>query len=138
MKTGVICVLDVSRSLDTEWMEPDFRELFARIDKVELRYPHNWDGSEDLGVDDRDYRHHAKISEGKVCYFLTKDMVILPKGDVTVCCADLNSRGVIGNVNQSSLREIYFSHSRQQMIRSFEAGRKDEINLCKDCTGYYI
>jgi radical SAM protein with 4Fe4S-binding SPASM domain len=65
-------------------------------------------------------------------------MVILPKGDVTVCCADLNGRGVIGNAVESSLRDVFFSEARQDMVRKFEAGRKDDIELCRDCTGYYM
>ncbi|MCK5945095.1 MAG: radical SAM protein [Planctomycetes bacterium] len=139
LSTGVICIVDPQKQLSTDWMEPEFRELFARIDDVSLRYPHNWDGSEDLGIDDRDYEFHAELmkAQKKVCYFLVKDMVVLPNGDATVCCADLNGRGVIGNANFSSIRELYHSQKRQQMLRLFEQGRKDDIELCKDCTGYY-
>ena len=120
-------------------MEPEFRELFERIDEVSLRHPHNWDGSAELGVDDRDYERHAAkmLAKKKVCYFLVKDLVVLPEGDVTVCCADLNSRGVIGNVRDSSLREVYFSHKRQLMLHLFENGRKNDIDLCRTCTGFY-
>lgn len=138
IETGVICLIDPSRKPVTDWMEPEFRELFARIDKVSLRFPHNWDGSVDLGVNDRDYKNVAKRSVGKTCYFLIKDMVILPNGDTTVCCADLNGRGVIGNMNHSSIREIYHTKKRQEMLRLFAAGRKDDIDLCRGCTGYYL
>lgn len=140
LKTGVICIVDPESKLSTDWMEPEFRELFERIDDVSLRYPHNWDGSEDLGINDRDYEKHAAVmrSKGKVCYFLTKDMVILPNGDTTVCCADLNARGVIGSANFSSIRQLYNSHKRQEMVRLFSEGRKDDIELCKSCTGYYM
>lgn len=140
LRTGIICIVDPSRPLTTEWMEPEFRELFARIDDVSLRHPHNWDGSAELGIDDRGYEQHAQamLAKKKVCYFLIKDMVVLPNGDATVCCADLNSRGVIGNANQSTLRELHFSHRRQEMLRLFEAGRKNDIDLCRGCTGYYL
>lgn len=140
LRTGVICIVDPAKPLTTDWMEPEFRALFARIDDVSLRHPHNWDGSAELGVDDRDYERHAAVmlAKKKVCYFLVKDMVVLPNGDATVCCADLNGRGVIGNANQSTLRELYFSHRRQQMLRLFEAGRKHDIELCRTCTGYYM
>lgn len=140
LRTGIICIVDPSRPLTTDWMEPEFRELFARIDDVSLRHPHNWDGSAELGIDDRDYEWHAQqmLPKKKVCYFLVKDMVVLPNGDATVCCADLNSRGVIGNANQSTIRELYFSHRRQHMLRLFEAGKKNEIDLCRTCTGYYL
>ena len=137
IKTGVICIVDPQKELTTAWMEPEFRELFERIDDVSLRYPHNWDGSEDLGVDDRDYRSHAANSQGKLCYFLVKDMVVLPNGETTVCCADLNGRGVIGNASVSTLREIYHAPKRQEMLELFAAGRKSDIELCRSCTGFY-
>lgn len=140
LQTGVICIVDPQKPLTTEHMEPEFQQLFGRIDDVSLRHPHNWDGSEDLGIDDKAYQKHAeKLSkQGKICYFLTKDMVILPNGDTTVCCADLNSRGVIGSATFSSIRELYNSKKRQEMLRLFGEGRKDDIDLCKDCTGYYM
>lgn len=138
LRTGVICIVAPEKTLTQDWMEPEFRALFARIDDVSLRFPHNWDGSAELGVNDRDYKHHAKVSKGKTCYFLIKDMVFLPNGDATVCCADLNSRGVIGNVTQSTIREIYHSSKRQRMLQLFGEGRKDDIDLCRTCTGYYM
>lgn len=138
LKTGVICIVAPHKTLSVDWMEPEFRELFARIDDVSLRFPHNWDGSADLGVDDRDYQQHAKVSKGKTCYFLIKDMVVLPNGDATVCCADLNSRGVIGNLHTSTIREVYHSSKRQHMLRLFAEGRKNDIDLCRTCTGYYM
>ena len=137
IRTGVVSVIPPEKPLSTDWMEDDFRELFSRMDDVSLRYPHNWDGSQELGIDDRDYRFHEQINPGKVCYFLIKNLVVLPDGRVTVCCADLNARGIIGNVHESSLRQIFFSPNRLEMLRLFTAGRKNEIDLCRSCTGYY-
>ena len=119
-------------------MEEDFQGLFVRIDDVGMRYPHNWDGSVELDVDDQDYREQAAAYAGHVCKFLLKDLVILPGGDVTVCCADLNSRGIIGNVSDTSVREVFQASRRQTMLRLFESGQKSEIELCKNCTGYYV
>lgn len=140
LETGVICIVDPQKALTTDLMEPEFQELFGCIDDVSLRHPHNWDGSADLGIDDKAYEKHAeKLSaQGKICYFLTKDMVVLPNGDTTVCCADLNSRGVIGSSTFSSIRQLYNSKKRQEMLSLFKAGRKNDIDLCKDCTGYYM
>jgi hypothetical protein len=56
---------------------------------------------------------------------------------VSVCCADLNARGVIGNISDSSLREVFESEQRASMIDAFLRGRKASIPLCKDCAGYY-
>lgn len=138
VETGIICLVGTDQTLSTDWMEPDFAELFERVDQLHIRWPHNWDGSEDLGIDDSGYRKHTESRKHQVCYFLEMDLVVLPGGDVTVCCADLNSRGVIGNVNESSLREVYLSKVRRSMLEKFAAGEKDSIDLCKDCSGYYL
>ena len=135
--TGVICLVGTERELSTDWMHPEFRELFGRIDEVAIRYPHNWDGSADLGVDDATYQRVQAQSAGKLCYFLVKDLVVLPNGEVTVCCADLNSRGVIGEIGPKTLRELHEGPVRQRMLELFAAGRKDDIELCSGCTGYY-
>lgn len=62
-----------------------------------------------------------------------KQMVLLPNGDITVCCSDLNSRGVIGNLLQDDLYAIYNSKNRRRYIDLLYQGRKKEIELCKDC-----
>lgn len=138
IRTGVVSVVDPERPLTTDWMEAEFQELFSRIDEVSLRHPHNWDGSEELGIDDGGYRWHEEVSQGKVCYFLIKNLVLLPDGRATVCCADLNARGVIGSIHEASLREIFHSAKRLEMLRLFGEGRKDDIELCQSCTGYYL
>jgi radical SAM protein with 4Fe4S-binding SPASM domain len=76
-------------------------------------------------------------AEHQVCKFLLRELVLLPDGRVTVCCADLNARGVIGNLGESSLRDIFNSEGRASMIDAFRQGKKASIPLCKDCAGYY-
>ena len=133
IKTGIICILPPEKDLDTNWMSEEFRFLFSSVDQVELRYPHNWDGSKDLGLPRRD----VAAERGKVCQGLVKNLVVLASGDTVVCCADLNSRGVIGNIKQHSLEELYFSPKRRWMIKMFMENRKKEIPLCQNCEGFY-
>ncbi len=133
IKIGVICMVPQEKPLTTDWMERDFKELFSKMDSVDLRHPHNWDGAKDLNL----FKSSDWKEENKLCKFLLKNLVILPNGDVTVCCADLNSRGVVGNLRNKTLTEIFFSESRLKMIDLYNKGRKSEIELCKNCTGYY-
>ena len=37
-----------------------------------------------------------------------------------------------------AIRQFYHSRKRQEMVRLFSEGRKDDIDLCKSCTGYYM
>ncbi len=132
IKTGAICIVPPEMPRSTDWMADDFKELFSLFDNVELRYPHNWDGSKDLCLE----RNIYKV-EGQICKFLLKNLVVLPNGDVTVCCADLNSRGVIGKIGENSLEEIFLSEKRLNMLDLYRCGKKENINLCKNCEGYY-
>ena len=161
IKTGVICVIPPEQPLTLDWMEEEFRAVLTAVDSYELRYPHNWDGSKDLGLTPepapapamplqlfrmgRSLLRQARsvielrpaATEHKVCKFLRSEMVLLPDGRVTVCCADLNARGVIGNLAQNSLREIFNSGERTSMLDAFRRGDKASIPLCRDCAGYY-
>jgi MoaA/NifB/PqqE/SkfB family radical SAM enzyme len=163
VRTGIICVLPPDQPAELDWMEPEFRAVLEATDYYELRYPHNWDGSKDLGLTPeardeslgvvplellrkgRALLHRAREvvaprpedRQHAVCKFLLREMVLLPDGRVSVCCADLNARGVIGDVHQSSLREVFNSGERASMIEAFRRGRKASIPLCRDCAGYY-
>ena len=163
VKTGVICMIAPDKPSELGWMEEQFRDVLLAVDSYDLRYPHNWDGSKDLGLKPepetntlgivpmdllrkgRGLLHQARElvaprpedHQHPVCKFLQREMVLLPDGRVSVCCADLNARGVIGNANDSSLREVFNSDQRASMIEAFRRGKKASIPLCKDCAGYY-
>jgi len=133
IKTGIICIVPPEKEFDVKWMSEDFKFLFSNIDNISLRYPHNFDGSKDLGLP----RREQDTAEQKMCYLLLGNLVVLPDGDTVVCCADLNSRGVIGNITQNTLEELYFSSERLSMIEMFVKNRKNQISLCEHCEGFY-
>lgn len=133
IKTEIICMVSPEKSFSREWMDDDFTDLLNQMDNVEYRYPHNWDGSVDLDIENPS----LDVSNGRVCKFINRNLVVLPNGDVTVCCADLNSRGVVGNLGKSSMTDIVFSDKRIEMIKLFEKGKKENIDLCRNCAGYY-
>ena len=133
IKTGIICIIPPEKEFDVNWMSEDFRFLFSNIDNISLRYPHNFDGSKDLGLP----RRIENTAEQKMCYLLLGNLVILPDGDTVVCCADINSRGVIGNIAENTLEELYFGSKRLSMIEMFVKDKKNKIPLCKHCEGFY-
>lgn len=160
VRTGIICVIPPEQPTTLDWMEPEFRDVLLAVDSYELRYPHNWDGSKDLGLLPpptppdamplqllrkgksllRQARHTIElrpVPEHRVCKFLLRELVVLPDGRVTVCCADLNARGVIGDLGQSSLRDVFNSTERAAMLAAFRRGDQASIPLCRDCAGYF-
>lgn len=120
-----ISIIPAEKPFTLDWMHPEFREVLEKADKYELRRLHNWAG--EVALESKEKKH--KIG----CTLLMKQLVLLPNGDITVCCSDLNSRGVIGNLGKESLYEIYNSHKRLDWLKSMFQNRKHEIDLCKDC-----
>lgn len=136
VSTEAICMIE-DRGPDVQPFSHAFSELLGLIDKVVLRHPHNWDGSADLGVDDASYRSIAAERVGEPCFLLRRNLVVLPDGSVTVCCNDLNGRGVMGSVHAQGLDDFVRHPARMRMIDLFRAGRKEHIALCAHCTGFY-
>lgn len=135
MSTEAICLVEPGGP--PGGFDPQFMELLARLDKVSPRHPHNWDGSRDLGVDDSSYRELARDRKGEACFLLERNLVVLPDGRVTVCCNDLNARGVIGSILETSLAELAAGPTRQTMLAAFRAGGPTAVPLCRDCSGFY-
>jgi radical SAM protein with 4Fe4S-binding SPASM domain len=130
IKTGIISLLEFKSKLTTDWMSTEFVELLDLVDGYELRYAHNWAGELELNELKNNQRRKS-LKSG--CSLLMNQLVLLPDGDVTVCCADLNSKGVIGNISRDKLSEIYNSPKRLDMLNKFYKGKKSEIDLCKGC-----
>lgn len=128
VQTAVITMIDADKKRSVKWMHPQFRELLTQADSFEIRYPHNWRGEVDLN-DSRSLEKPFKLG----CSMLMKQLVFLPNGDVTVCCSDLNSQGVVGNINQQDMYSIYNSPKRLHMIEMLYRNKKHQTEMCKDC-----
>lgn len=124
-----ITILPDDKPLSTDWMHHQFIELSEGFDHHELRRLHDWGGQVDLG-------EKRKTLKSRGCDLILKQMIVLPNGDVSVCCNDLNSKGVIGNVMENRLWDIYNSSQRREYLSLLDKGRKDEIELCKDCVTF--
>jgi len=122
-----ITILEDQFEMSTDWMEPEFKELVLGMDSYELRRLHDWGGEVEL--------EESKKTESKIygCGLAMHQMVVLPNGDVTMCCNDLNSNGVVGNVLKTTLAEVYESPERRNYIDKLLVGKRDELELCKNC-----
>jgi len=134
LKTGVILksitIVEQPYALRVNWMHSEFKQIIGLMDHYELRRLHDWGGEVNLGEEEK---QHSKAYEPKGCMLLMHQMVLLPNGDVTVCCNDLNSKGVIGNLNASSVYEVYASPARRVYLDKLRGGKKAELELCRNC-----
>lgn len=122
-----ITIVEEPWPLNTQWMHPEFKDVINLMNHYELRRLHDWGGEVNLGV--------AKTPKNRNtgCMLLMTQLVVLPNGDITVCCNDLNSKGVVGNLHQKSLFDVYRSPERMVYIDKLYQGKKQDSELCKNC-----
>ncbi len=130
VKLKSITIVEEPHPLKIEWMHAEFKHIIGLMNHYELRRLHDWGGEVDLG---EGQKSKQKKYEPKGCMLLMHQMVLLPNGDVTVCCNDLNSKGVVGNLNQSSIFDVYNSPARRVYVDKLHQGKKAELALCKNC-----
>lgn len=122
VKTSLITI-----DLGVEFSE-EFKNLMKRVDYAEVRQPHDWTGQEKL-----DGFNMKRSFNPNPCWHIRNNLVILWNGDVTVCCADLHGRGVIGNIKNDNIFGLWKGR-RLKMFRLQAEGKKKEIALCKCCS----
>lgn len=59
--------------------------------------------------------------------------VLLPNGDVVLCCMDYNLKHVIGNLLTQSYDEIMNGEKLKEIIKMNEAVGFDKCSICKSC-----
>ena len=123
LRTGIIAVFEHSEPDLTD----EFRKLVVRVTNYMPRLPHNWVGKDELGLERR------KEQPQGLCSFVLFQIVVLVDGRVTLCCADLNAEGVIGNLAEESLYDIFRGERRAHVIRTMREQRRGELTMCGTC-----
>ncbi len=67
------------------------------------------------------------------CTRLFKQGYVMFNGDMVLCCTDYTRKVVLGNVENSSIKEIWNSGKALALRRLYAEGMMDEIPLCRDC-----
>ncbi|MCX7829881.1 MAG: radical SAM protein [Acidobacteria bacterium] len=67
------------------------------------------------------------------CTRLFKQAYILFNGDMVLCCTDYTRKAVLGNVEKTSIKEVWNSAKANSLRRLFFEGKLDDIPLCRDC-----
>lgn len=70
----------------------------------------------------------------KCCPQVLSTFNILSNGDVILCCNDFDRSLILGNVNKSSIKDIWNSEKYQEIRRLFHQGRINEIPVCRSCS----
>lgn len=67
------------------------------------------------------------------CSYLMHRLAVFWNGDVTVCCSDYNNRFNLGNVNDSSIEDIWKSEKLNRFRELHLSGKRTLMDVCKHC-----
>ena len=70
----------------------------------------------------------------KCCPQVLTTFNILSNGDVLLCCNDFSRKLILGNVNNTSIKEIWNGEKYREIRRLFHQGRSEEIPICHHCS----
>ena len=73
-----------------------------------------------------------KIFRG--CSMPLLSLNILYNGDVILCCDDFSNKMILGNVNESSIKEIWNSEKYQKIREMLYNGEYEKITVCHKCS----
>lgn len=135
--------LRIDKPMDEVLNYSGFDEVVKLAYSVDAPYYYDsWSGrikSEDLTGNMKIRSTMFNFIKRKIpCLAIYSGIGILVDGTATVCpCRDLNGDSdlVVGNINNSSLKDIYYSERLEKLRDNWLEG-KYIPNICRDCTHY--
>ena len=58
---------------------------------------------------------------------------IMSNGDVILCCDDFSNKLILGNVNETSIKEIWNSNELLSIKKLHKEGNFPELKVCSNC-----
>jgi len=118
---------------DNQGQEEFFKDFWlsklSSQDIAAVRKMHNWGGTLDSYSGNK-VKKYAPIP----CKSLWNSMVILADGTVPLCAMDYNAVEILGNANNSSLKEIWDSNKLKTLRYKHLHGKRNDIDMCKGCS----
>lgn len=102
------------------------RSLENCVDGFSFGKIHNWS---DTGMD-----HAEKSAVRKPCSRVWQTFTVLSSGKVALCCLDYEGQVILGDVNKTSIFEIWKNETYKKIRSLHKTAQQDQIILCNDCT----
>lgn len=110
-----------------------FKEKWSGVvDKVQIKDFVKWGDVDDVRPDKK------KQIKRYPCTSLWYMVAVSWKGEVSFCCFDWDLKGVIGNVNDTPLGEIWQSDKIKSVRDAHLEGAYEKVGLCKDCDVWLV
>lgn len=118
---------------DTAGAKKEFLSQFQKLapDSIRTRRPHNWGGALDLA--EKKYPAAKRPQHFMPCTFLWYSLTVLWDGTVLPCPQDFFGRLALGNVNQTSLAELWNGVLEKKLRQSMSGKQSDLLEPCRNC-----
>jgi radical SAM protein with 4Fe4S-binding SPASM domain len=140
--TKPFIILQFIRTIFNVQEEEDFYQKFkdAGYDFIAFRDCHTWGGNiRDYGTSQRvklrqtEQLQFSKLNANQPCRILWNQLTILWNGDVTPCFYDFDGKSIVGNVNKTSLAEIWNGLEMVKFRKHHLSGSYRNVVCCKNC-----
>ncbi|MCF7907809.1 MAG: SPASM domain-containing protein [Candidatus Omnitrophica bacterium] len=81
----------------------------------------------------RSYNNFARRIVSSICNYPWRTMVVLHDGRVTACCMDYNGVLSMGNVTQSTIKQIWNNQTYKKIREDFKKLDYKEYQVCRNC-----
>lgn len=109
---------------------PDhWKPLLKQNDQIVVQKVHNWGAA----IKTMEFGDEETINDVP-CIALWGTFCIHVDGEVSLCCADINSTIPLGNIRTQSVQEMWSGELLQTMRQKHTRGQRHEIPICNGCT----
>lgn len=110
---------------------PEVEHFIAKwtgvADEVQVTGTHSWSGAVEMEITDE------KSDKRYPCGLLWYMMAINSNGKVSPCSVDWNYSGVLGNMHEKSLKEIWNDERIREIRRNHLNGIYNDPSVCEEC-----
>lgn len=93
---------------------------------IRVRKVHNMAGNAPTG-------NEPPLPLAKKCARPFRELAVCYNGDVPICCHDWKCETLLGNINKSTLQEIWFSEKHAMILKQLYAKSRGGIDPCSKC-----
>lgn len=128
--------LQVIRFFDETKKRPEVPESFVSlfdglpVDEFDPIWAHGWAGTM---TDNQEFQAAPYGHNFYPCNWLWKSLAICWDGKVATCCGDFGPADVFGDLNNSTLREVWNGPQMTHIRTLHRQGKLGELPLCRGC-----
>jgi radical SAM protein with 4Fe4S-binding SPASM domain len=98
-------------------------------DQIVIQNAHNWGNK----VEVKKFGDESKVND-KPCIALWGTFVAHLNGEVPLCCIDTETEYKVGDLNESSIEQIWQNNHLKKYRELHEMGNRERIPICNGCT----